>query len=183
MTLSVAMHKYSFVTCCLLVVPLACATPLQLDPLLNLTSIFLHNTSMINTAAFIPNECFEPDPQHLPTNFLDCQAAANQINPRHKTQIFTFSRQSSTDPNHITLPQSYRSGTCIIYLDMVYGTDSESSLTLPEVYDASLHLARECAGRQVEIAARLGGIMSIGSSNLLRIVIFGRQYPFASAQS
>ncbi len=173
---------YSIVTFYLLVVPWAYATPLQLDPPLNLPSILASRPFTVNTTAFSPDECYEPKIGRLPINFKDCQDAASQINPDFKTQFFTFGRQSSEDPNYIKLPKSYRSGTCIIYLDMLQDTDQDL-LTLPMVWKATTHLANECVGQQAESALRLGGILGIPPRNLLHVVIFGRKYPVAATYS
>lgn len=157
---------------CLCIAPLAFATPFQLDtpPSLNIPSLANFSTG---------SDCFE-ESHHLPTNHRDCETAVSQIDDSADSRILIFSRMLDAE---IKLPKSYRSGTCVIYLDMAHDADFDM-LSLPQVAYAALGLVFQCVTRQMAMGKQpLGGITKVGPKKLLNIVMFGRTSTPADTQS
>ncbi len=154
------------------------AIPLHsnLSTLLNSSSASIFNFSPSRTSNLSSaGNCFEPRSGRLPTNYHDCEEAASQINPLSLPYPITFSRRPEAQ---FKLPRSYRSRTCIIYLDMVQDTDEDTVLLL-DVWGASMDLAHECVRRNPWGSPTLGGYVSVGPAKLLHVVIFGREDPGA----
>lgn len=134
---------------------------------------FPTNTSTLSSAGY----CFEPRIGRLPPNYRDCELTASQIDPLRFTSPVTFSRRPEAQ---FKLPKSYRSGTCIIYLDMVQDTD-EDRFPLIDVWDATMNLAHACVRPDPWAGPRLGGFISVGPARSLCVVIFGRVDPHGVA--
>ena len=153
------------------------ATPLQpgLPTLFN-SALRNASTLQITNPAFPNNEysCFNPEPGHLPTNILDCQSASFEIlKGRRVTWDYTFSRG---DRGNFKLPAFFRSGTCLISLDMLYD-DQMDRLTVLEVQETALNLALRCTNSP---DFKTGGIVAMGPKNVLYITIIGVQAPDSS---
>lgn len=125
------------------------------------------------TSTFInASYCFEPKTGPLPLNYRDCEVAASEIDPLRLTYPVTFSRRPYAQ---FKLPKSYRSGTCIIRLDMVHDTD-EDRFPLLNVRGAAMELAQACVRPDPSAGPRLGGSVSVGPAKLLHVVMFGKVY-------
>ena len=67
------------------------------------------------------------------------------------------------------LPKMFRSGTCVLNLDMVY-EDQVDRLSLIQVREAALDLALRCTSGHL---FNSGGILAVEPNNILYITIFG----------
>ena len=139
-----------------------------------------NNTSSLNLASVPRNtstnleervlHCFLPEVGRVPPRYEDCETAVFEMDsdiPLTSAQPVIFSRRSDAV---FKLPKAYSSGTCVLYLDMV---DDEAQDAVPtgDVLLGGIYLATKCAGAN---EPRLGGVISVGSRNLLHMVIFGR---------
>lgn len=123
-------------------------------------------------------ECFPPPSprEHsVPiTNFIDCKLATMEIiGSRSRTQIYVFSRQPSTAPDHYQLPATFRTRTCVVHLDME-SADDEDSVQLVFVESTAWVLAHKCSGLE-DPEERWGGTMtvSVGAKDRIRVWVYG----------
>jgi len=155
------------------------ASPMQLaSPILLGTSLNNNtNLSVFNstTLQIGPENCFEPKPGRIVTNYRDCEQAAIQFNPESIVAQLIFSRGPSAQ---YKLPRSFRAGTCVMYLDMPFDEDYDT-LTLPDIALVAGKLAMECTAQGSSNA--FGGIAAVGPKKLLHVEFFGRVDPGANA--
>ena len=81
-------------------------------------------------------------------------------------QDYSFGRG---DDATYKLPRTFYRGTCLINLDMIYD-DQTDSLTLREVREAALDLARQCTNGHV---FNVGGSKAVEPRKVLYITILG----------
>lgn len=141
---------------------------------LNLTNAPTTNASTIRG---IP-ECYDPPlprERSVPiADFADCEAATIDIvGGRARTQIYIFSRTPSTDPTHYQLPATFRTGSCVVHLDMD-SPDAEDAVRLSFVESTAWVLAHKCSGLEVP-QEKWGGTMtvSVGANDLIRVWVYG----------
>ena len=149
------------------------SSPQTTDPT-NAISVLTTNAS---TLRGIP-ECFDaplPRERSVPiSNFADCEAATFDIvGARPRTQIFIFSRNPSTDPDHYQLPATFRRRTCVVHLDMD-SPDAEDTVRLSYVESTAWVLAHKCSGLE-KPEEKWGGTMtvSVGAKDLIRVWVYG----------
>lgn len=123
-------------------------------------------------------ECFDPPlprERSVPvTNFTDCVAATIEIvGSRSRTQMYIFSRKSSTNPFHYQLPATFRTRTCVVHLDME-NENAEDSVRLGYVESTAWVLAHKCSGSE-KPEEKWGGTMtvSVGARDLIRVWVYG----------
>lgn len=123
-------------------------------------------------------ECFDaplPREHSVPiSNFTDCEVASfDIIGSRARSQIYVFSRKPSTDPDHFQLPATFRTGTCVIHLDVEH-EDDEDTVRLGYVESTAWVLAHKCSGLE-NPEQRWGGTatVSVGAQDLIRVWVYG----------
>ena len=134
-------------------------------------------TTNASTLHGIP-ECFDaplPRERSVPiSNFSDCEAATYDIvGARIRTQLCIFSRKPSTDLDHYQLPATFRTGTCVVHLDMEY-PNAEDTVRLSYVESTAWVLAHKCSGLE-KPGDKWGGTMtvSVGAKDLIRVWVYG----------
>ena len=159
----------------LFVTSLASVVSLRID------SQSLSNTSPPNTAPpTLPRvsslkgdgDCFDASahPRLIPAQMEDCRQAALLIQEIGQlTRPVTLSRHSR---GNFPLPQVFRSGTCVITVDVVHDADSDR-FPLWVVNNAALDLAGDC----VERSFHVGGKKFVGPNQIVYVMIFGRNPP------
>ena len=163
----------------LLMASLACALPLEM----NRQSLSSRSPpkAMPSTLPRVSSlkggdSCFDASthPRLIPPQPEDCIQAALPI--RHIGSLaspLVFSRQPV---GTFLLPQVFRSGTCVISVDVVRDTDADL-FPLWVVNNAALDLAIDCAGGPSDV----GGKMFVGPKQVVYVMLFGRNPPPASA--
>lgn len=153
-------------TSCILASPLQRASPFLLSTAINnSTSLSVVNVTSPDVG---PENCFEPNPNYLPTNYRDCESAMLQLNPHGTVSELIFSRMSLA--NGYKLPRFFRSGTCVLYLDMVYDDDFDT-MTLGDVATIASQLALQCT---VTVSSNaLGGVARVGPKQLMCVELMG----------
>ena len=158
-----------------------------------------NNQGSFNVSSFLPfitspqnasdsqieqvKQCFVPKAGRLPIKAPDCDLAAYDMNKDFdkSADYATFSRQPSAE---YRLPRIYRSGSCLIYLDMVSDMDEDTIYTA-EITAETMSLVSQCVGgpdRKPE-DPHLGGVADIGIRQLLHVVVFGRDDSIAPSVS
>ena len=121
-------------------------------------------------------DCFDAsaDPRLIPAQMEDCLEGALQIRQVGSlTRPLTFSRQSR---GIFQLPHVFRSGTCVISVDVVHDADRDT-FPLWVINNAALDLAMECVGQSFHV----GGKKFVGPNQVVYVMVFGRHWPPASA--
>ena len=158
----------------LLLAHLANTFPLLLDKpsLLNVSAFSLFNPPSRNSSAVLEDQrthCLEPQIGRLKPDSRDCDVAISLMNKDFTHETMRFSRKPNAD---FKLPKSYRSGSCVFYLDMVHGADEDTVSTTQLMTDA-LTLNRNCVRDPDPWKHQLGGVMSVWPRDLLYVVLFG----------
>lgn len=160
-------------------------TSLVSAALLRMDSQSLSNKSPPNTAPpTLPRvsslkegeDCFNAsaDPRLIPALMEDCLEGALQIRQVGSiTRNLVFSRHSR---GIFPLPQAFRSGTCVISVDVVHDADKDI-FPLWVVNNAALDLMMECVGGSFHV----GGKKFVGPNQVVYVMVFGRHWPPASA--
>ena len=135
----------------------------------NTTFHFANLVNITNTLETIKG-CFHQapptEPQLLPTNFVDCFNAANQIAADDTYEPMTFRR----DPDAtFALPNSFEYRTCRIHLDMV-SAEAEDFFYVGQIRDVAIAIARRCTA----LAKARGGVGFAGPRQLMEVLVLGR---------
>ena len=135
---------------------------------------WLINMSIPNTSSTIAEkDCFDAasDPRLIPASLYDCLHAAQQITQKGSlTRPITLTRRNTK--RVFRLPQVFRSGTCIISVD-VDNDDDEDKFPIGTVHQAALDLSMRCVGGFYHN----GGKIFVGPRKLLYVTVFGRTPP------
>ena len=114
-------------------------------------------------------DCFDPsaDPRLIPPQNEDCLQAVLLIRQiGHLTRPIELARGSR---GPFPLPQVFRSGTCVISVDVVHDTDNDI-FPLWVVHNAASDIATDCVGGP----SRVGGGKFIGPKQVVYVMVLGR---------
>ena len=122
------------------------------------------------------DDCFNAsaDSRLIEPKMDDCLQAVQRVRQVGTlTRPLIFSRRAR---GIFPLPQVFRSGTCVISVDVVHDADSDI-FPLLVVNNAALDLAMECVGG----SSHVGGKKFIGPRQVVYVMVFGRNPPPTSA--
>lgn len=119
------------------------------------------------------DDCFNPPTPRrglYPAEEQDCLNAAHDLyNVRDPFHPITFARRNNVG---FKLPKVFRSGTCVISIDLL--DDRESDKFKPIlVYTTAVDIAHRCT----QGAFRLGGRTRAGPKKVVDVLVFGRVWP------
>ena len=145
-------------------------TSLQLErpnPILQLVPLNFTNPQTIDSSSLNVSPCFMPRPDRIPTIYLDCHAALDELETsRGGRRSYIFGRG---DRATYKLPKTFHSGTCALTLDMVYD-DQTARLTFREIANTASNLIVRCTTGAI---FKYGGSIAVGPSNVLYITVIG----------
>ena len=122
------------------------------------------------------DDCFNPTPSHrelYPVRLQDCHNALKELYAfQNPFRPVTFARRKYIG---FSLPRVFRSGSCIISIDVM--NDADSDIFKPIMVNSK---ARELALRCTEGTFRFGGRAKTGPLKVVDVLVFGRQWPPAT---